>query len=126
MLDGGEFRLRLQVILLGQALDLLDIEHGVAFQEVDLALHVFPGIILGLCDGVGISEIIAIRLLPAPPARIAERRDPRQPSLPRVCIFTSSPHHQSTVVFGAILGLAQTERERCWNRRSTDSSLPAH
>ena len=28
-LDSSEFRLRLHVILLGQALDLLDVEHGV-------------------------------------------------------------------------------------------------
>ena len=54
---GGEFRLRLHVVLLGQALDLLDVEHRVALQEVDLALDVLAGVVLlGLRDRIGVDD----------------------------------------------------------------------
>ena len=50
-LDGGELRLRLHVVLLGQAFDLFDVEHRVAFQEMDIALDILTGVVLlGLRD----------------------------------------------------------------------------
>jgi len=56
-LDSGKFRLRLHVILLRQAFDLLDIEHRVALQEVDIAFHILTGIVLlGLRDRIGVHD----------------------------------------------------------------------
>jgi hypothetical protein len=55
--DSGELRFRLHVVLLGQALDLIAIEHGVALQEVDIAFDIFPGIVLlGLRDGIRVND----------------------------------------------------------------------
>ncbi len=53
----GELRLRLRVVVLGQAFDLLDVEDGVALQEGDLALDLLAvAVLLGLGDGVGIHD----------------------------------------------------------------------
>ena len=88
---GGEFRLRLRVVVLGQAFDLLDVEHRVAFQERDLALDLLAfGVLLGAREGVGIDDQRALlaladvgvqfeRLLERHPTRrseaVFERRD---------------------------------------------------
>jgi hypothetical protein len=46
-LDHGEFRLRLRVVVLGQAFDLLDVEYRVALQEGNFALHILAfGVLL--------------------------------------------------------------------------------
>jgi hypothetical protein len=56
-LDGGEFRLRLDVEVPGQAFDLLDVEHGVAFWERDLALDLLPfDVLLGARERVSIHD----------------------------------------------------------------------
>ena len=51
------FWLRLYVEVLGQAFNLLDVKHRVAFQEGDFVLDFVPlGILFGALEGIGIHD----------------------------------------------------------------------
>lgn len=55
---GTEARFRLGVVMSGQALDLLDVEHGVALHEVDFTVDLLAGRTIGFLarDGIGINN----------------------------------------------------------------------
>jgi hypothetical protein len=55
-LNVGEPRLGLRIVVLGQAFDLLDVEHCVALEEMDLAIDLLP-------FGVFFSSSVRVKVL---------------------------------------------------------------
>lgn len=99
------------VEMLGQAVDLLGIEQGVAFEERNLAFD-FVAVVVGsgLADIVGIDDeraVLALADLPAMLGRLAIRHPDRRGVAPGDCL---APQHQHV---DALVGLAVAPQWPC-------------